>query len=164
MRSITPGLSRLAMAIPLAVLVACGGDDAAEEAEMPEEMAEAPTMEMEDDRPRVEITAPADGSTVDGSEVTVTLATHGARVEAADNRQTEGRGHHHIFLDDDVTAPGEPIPPTSETVIHMGDGSEEYTFSDLEPGEHRVIAVFAYGDHVPNAGVAQDTVTFTVSE
>ncbi|MQA89008.1 MAG: DUF4399 domain-containing protein [Gemmatimonas sp.] len=111
---------------------------------------------------RVEIVEPAEGSTVSGTEVPVVLETFGAQVEAADNRQTEGRGHHHIYLDQDVASASEPIAAGVDGIVHMGDGSEEYMFTGVTPGEHRLIAVFAYGDHTPIGEVRADTVTFTV--
>lgn len=148
--------------IPL-LLLGCAGEEADEGAvvEGPEvaDVAEPAMVEG----PRVEITSPAEGATVPGDSILVTLVTHDAIVEPADARQTPGRGHHHIFIDEDVTSPTEPIPPTSETIIHLGTGAEEFVIPTLAPGPHRVIAVFAYGDHVPNTEVAQDTVNFTVA-
>jgi Domain of unknown function (DUF4399) len=117
-----------------------------------------------EDSARVEIVEPAEGSSVSGQEVRVVLETFGAQVEAADNRQTEGRGHHHIFLDQDLTSANEPIPAGAEGIVHMGNAAEEYVFTNVPPGEHRLIAVFAYGDHTPIAGVRADTVNFTVSQ
>ena len=149
-------------AIPL-LLLGCAGEEAEEGVVLEEpEMAEVAEPMMAEG-PRVEITAPAEGATVQGDSILVTLVTHDAIVEPADARQTPGRGHHHIFIDEDVTAPGAPIPPTSETIIHMGNGAEEFVIPTLAPGPHRVIAVFAFGDHVPNTEVAQDTVNFTVA-
>lgn len=146
------------MVVPLFALAGCGGD-AGENVVVSDGAAPA----ADPNRARVEIVEPAEGATVSGTDVRVVLATYGARVEPADNRRTEGRGHHHIFIDEEVSAPGAPIPPTSETVIHMGSGAEEYVIPSLAPGPHRVIAVFAYGDHVPMESVAQDTVNFTVA-
>lgn len=157
-------LKMLFAAFPVMLLTACGGDDAAEApVGDPGAVSRIETAAPAQDGPRVEITEPAEGATVPGQNIRVVLATHGARVEPADNRQTPGRGHHHIFIDEDVSAPGEPIPPTSETVIHMGNGAEEFVIPTLTPGQHRVITVFAYGDHVPNPEVATDTVNFTVA-
>ncbi|MEX2582493.1 MAG: DUF4399 domain-containing protein [Gemmatimonadota bacterium] len=148
----------------LFVLAGCaGGDgpDAGAELDTGVEVeAEAmPAMEG----PRVEIVEPAEGSAISGSEVTVVLRTEGAQVVPADNRQTPGRGHHHLFLDQDLSPAGAPIPPTGGGIVHMGDASEQYTFTDVAPGEHRIIAQFAYGDHVAIPEVRTDTVTFTVA-
>jgi hypothetical protein len=45
----------------------------------------------------------------------------------------------------------------------MGDGSSEYTFEDVAPGEHRLIAVVADGIHIPLNPSVVDTVMFTVN-
>lgn len=159
------GKRRLGLAlVPFLALAGCAGDAAEEGAmEEPGVVAEEPEMAAEPAGARVEIVEPAEGATVPGADVRVVLATEGAQVEAADNRQTPGRGHHHLFIDEEVSSPTEPVPPTSETIIHMGNGAEEFVIPTLAPGPHRVIAVFAYGDHVPNTEVAQDTVNFTVA-
>ena len=44
----------------------------------------------------------------------------------------------------------------------MGDASSEFTFEDVGPGEHRLIAVVADGFHVPLQPWVIDTATFTV--
>jgi hypothetical protein len=137
-------LAVLALGVPLLLLVGCGGD--ADEA-----------------RARVEIVEPADGSTVTGPEVRVVLRTHGAQVEPADNRRTPNRGHHHLYVNQDLTSADQPIPMGAEGIVHMGDGSTEYVLTDLAPGEHRLIAWFAYGDHVPLEEVSADTVHFTLA-
>jgi hypothetical protein len=45
----------------------------------------------------------------------------------------------------------------------MGDGSAEYTFENVGPGAHRLIAVVADGVHVPLNPMVVDTVMFTVN-
>jgi len=152
---------------PFAVLVAfslliagCGGDadtsgEMSGEGEAMEE--EMTTMESE---PSVEITAPAEGATVAGPSVTVELAAHGFQVvEAGDT--TANSGHHHLFLDRDVSAAGDPIPAEEGFIVHMGDGSSSYTFENVEPGQHTLIAVVGDAYHVPVPGL-QDTIQFTV--
>ncbi|MFW6023650.1 MAG: DUF3516 domain-containing protein [Myxococcota bacterium] len=87
------------------------------------------------------------------------------QLEPAEGERTaDDAGHHHIFVDHDVTALDEPIPADVEGIVHLGDGSAEYELADLPPGEHRLIAVPAYGDHVPMARVATDTVRIVVEE
>ena len=71
-------------------------------------------------------------------------------------------GHHHLYLDADQTLPGAPVPTTPGSIVHMGDGSSEFTFEEVEPGEHRIIAVVADGAHIPLQPWVVDTVTFTV--
>lgn len=144
--------SRLSLLLAGLALAACGADaepEAAPAAAEPEMIAS------------VEILAPADGSTVEGSSVTVRLSASGVRIVQAGDT-TSGTGHHHLYLDDDLTPADQPVPSVPGRIIHMGDGSAEYTFEDVAPGEHRLIAVVADGVHVPLQPWVVDTVTFTV--
>ncbi len=111
--------------------------------------------------PRVEIAEPADGDTVDGPAVTVRLVAHGFAVVTAGDT-TANSGHHHLFLDRDVTPAGEPIPAEPGHIVHMGDGSDSYTFENVPPGEHRLIAVVGDAVHVPLQPWVVDTVRFVV--
>ena len=110
--------------------------------------------------PRAVILQPADGDTV-GPDVGVVLGAEGVDVAAADGQRVEGRGHHHLFIDGDVTPADSVIPAGVPGVVHIGTGAGEWTLT-LPPGEHRIIAVLAYGNHVPMEGVASDTVRVVV--
>lgn len=155
------------LAAALFLVAGCGGD-AETEGEMP---GEAPAMEeeagameeeagaMEGER-RVEIAVPADGATVEGPQVTVELEAYGFQVvEAGDT--TSNSGHHHLFLDRDVSPASEPIPAEEGHIVHMGDGSTSFTFENVEPGQHTLIAVVGDAFHEPVPGL-QDTIQFTV--
>jgi len=131
--------------------VACGGSDSNDDME---------GMPMGEVRHTVSIVEPADGSTVTGPTVTVRLATTVPIVQAGD--MTPGTGHHHLFLDGDLSPSGEPIPSVPGTVVHMGNGASEFTFDAVAPGRHRLIAVVADGAHVPLVPPVVDTVFFTV--
>ena len=113
-------------------------------------------------QPRVEIVQPAEGDTVTGSEVQVVLAAHGIRVAPAQGERVEGEGHHHLFVDRDPTPMADTIPKEGQGIYHLGTGAEEFTLQNVSPGEHRLIAVFAWGDHVPIPRVQADTVRFYV--
>lgn len=139
-----------ALLLPLSV-VACGGDTEADA--MPEAEAPAGT---------VTIVTPMNGAQISGSTVTVQLSSTVPIVEAGD--MTEGTGHHHLYLDADLTPADQPVPTVPGEIIHMGDGSSAYTFENVEPGEHRIIAVVADGVHVPLQPWVVDTVTVTVVE
>lgn len=104
---------------------------------------------------------PADGDTL-GPDVRVVLGAEGVEVVAADGQRVAGRGHHHLFIDTDPTPPGTVIPAGVPGIVHLGTGASEWTIAGLAPGEHRMIAVLAYGDHVPMEGVATDTVRVVV--
>lgn len=153
--SMAPRSSLVAAALCLA---ACGADTETEAEPTP-----APAAPVAETMATVEITAPADGSTVDGPSVTVRLDASGVRIVQAGDT-TSGTGHHHLYLDDDLTPAGQPVPTVPGRIIHMGDGSAEYVFDDVAPGEHRLIAVVADGVHVPLQPWVVDTVTFTVRE
>jgi len=107
------------------------------------------------------IQTPAEGDTV-GADVKVTLGAQGVTIEKATGIRVEGIGHHHLFLDEAPTAADVPIPPASPTRVHLGTGSTEHTFTGVAPGPHRIIAVVAYGDHVPMGGVKADTINIVV--
>lgn len=156
-------LSVLALALGVA---ACGGGEEADPSLAGDSVAVAEPMPTDLASPtgggRVEIVGLEEGSTV-GPDVPVVLRAEGVEVEPAAGTRVPGRGHHHLFVDTDPTAATESIPMGAEGIIHMGNGATEYTLTGLTPGEHRVIAVLAYGDHVPMEGVATDTVNFTVA-
>ena len=140
-----------ALLVPLTV-VACGGGDAETEA-MPEAAESAGT---------VTIVTPVDGAQIEGSTVSVQLSSDVDIQPAGD--MTEGTGHHHLYLDADLTPADEPVPTVPGSIVHMGDASSAYVFEDVPPGEHRLIAVVADGVHVPLQPWVVDTVTFTVVE
>lgn len=128
------------------------------------EMDPTPATEMapqETATGTVRILAPAEGATLDGSDVTVELEVTGVRIVAAGDT-TSGTGHHHLYLDAELTPGDQPVPSVPGSIIHMGDGSATYTFEGVAPGDHRIIAVVADGVHVPLQPWVVDTVTFTV--
>jgi hypothetical protein len=49
-------------------------------------------------------------------------------------------------------------------VVHLGKGDTTHAYAGLAPGAHRVIAVLAWGDHVPVEGAVRDTVDFVVRQ
>jgi len=109
----------------------------------------------------VSIVEPAPGAIIEGASVRVRLETSGVRIVQAGDT-TSGTGHHHIFLDDDLSPADQPVPTVPGRIIHMGDGSAEYVFDDVSAGEHRLIAVVADGVHIPLQPWVVDTVTITV--
>ncbi|HEX5005202.1 MAG TPA: DUF4399 domain-containing protein [Gemmatimonadales bacterium] len=107
-----------------------------------------------------QILSPADGDTV-SAEVLVRLGVTGARAVPADGTRLEGEGHHHLFVDADLT-PADSAIPKSDGIYHIGSGADTLRLQGLAPGTHRLITRFAYGDHVPMAGVATDTIWIVV--
>ena len=111
-------------------------------------------------QPGVTITVPGEGDTVAGS-LLVRLGAAGVKVVPATGTAVAGEGHHHVFVDVDPPAATGPIL-TGPGIIHLGKGVDSLRLDSLAAGPHRLIAVFASGNHVPMAGVRQDTVRFVV--
>jgi len=146
-------------------LAACGGGeeaaDAPDSGEPSTPAVEAPEAEAEAPQGTVTILEPADGATVDGPDLRVVLEIGGMEIRPAGD-MTPNSGHHHLYLDHDLTDPTEAIPAIPGQVIHMGDGSSEYVFEGVEPGEHRIIAVVGNHIHVPLQPWVVDTVYVTI--
>lgn len=142
LRSIARGsLSVFAVAV-----LACQGED-----ESPEQ---AMTMAG------VRIVAPEGATEIMGSNVEIRLEVDGLDVVPAGTQQANS-GHHHLFVDTDLTPVGSPIPADQPGIIHMGDASTSRVLENLSSGEHRIIAVL--GDHLHvRLPVATDTVTIVV--
>ncbi len=137
-------IARYLGVLPVLVVPACGRGERAPEAEAP----------------RVEIVAPADGDTVT-LPLTVRLSASGVEVVPATGAAEPGRGHHHLAVGIDVPADTTPLPG-APVVIHLGTGASEHIIDSLPPGSHRIIAIFASGDHRPMPAVRRDTVTVIV--
>ena len=138
-------------------VVACGDAPPAESEPEPTPEAEVSTTDA-----RVMITSPVEGSMVMGDQVTVELVVSGVGIVPA-GELVDGTGHHHLYLDADLTDGTAPVPSVPGSIIHMGDGSSTYVFEGVEPGEHRLIAVVADGVHMPLQPWVVDTVTFVVN-
>lgn len=158
----TSPLPRLTLLASLALLPACGGDtpeppaqpDAASEAAAPAQPAEPMAA-------TVTILDPVEGADVQGPSIMVHLAASGVEIVPAGTLEP-GTGHHHLYLDTDLGEPGVAVPSVPGAVIHLGTGVSEYTFENVAPGPHRLIAVVADGVHVPLAPWVVDTVNFVV--
>lgn len=146
---------RARFALPLLLLSACapGADETASRETASEEAAAPASV--------VRIVSPAAGDTVDGPDVTVTLDVSGVRIVQAGDT-TSGTGHHHLYLDADLTPADQPVPSVPGSIVHMGDASSSFTFTGVPSGEHRIIAVVGDGMHVPLQPWVVDTVNFVV--
>ncbi len=129
----------------LVILAACAREDA----------PPPPPSEDSVDRVGVEILAPMPVTIVSDS-LTVRFGAFGATVVPATGTRVEGEVHHHLFVNADVTPEGEPVP-NGEGIYHLGDGADTVRVA-LAPGRHRLIAVLAWGDHVPVEGASRDTI------
>jgi hypothetical protein len=145
-------LTPLVAGLAAVALTGCGSSEQA-----PADSA-ATTADVE--MPSVQILSPADGDTV-SVPFTITLGASGVEVVPATGVVEEGKGHHHILIDGEEPSDTLPLPPPP-VVIHLGNGASEKLIEALEPGPHRIIAIFATGDHVPMAGVRRDTINIVV--
>lgn len=146
-------------------LAACGGSEAPESGDQASSPTPADTHDhaMDEGTPPATVTIlePAEGDTVQGPDIRVVLDIGGMEIRPAGD-MTPHSGHHHLYLDHDLTDPTQPIPAIPGAVIHMGDGSAEYVFEGVAPGDHRIIAVVGDFAHVPVQPWVVDTVFFTV--
>lgn len=111
---------------------------------------------------RVQIVEPEAGATLAGPDVRIVLAAHGVDIVPAGMDQPNS-GHHHLFLNREVTPDGETIPAGVEGVVHLGGAQTEYVFEGLATGEYTLIAQLGDLAHVPVETVARDTVRFVVN-
>ena len=111
---------------------------------------------------KVKITAPARGATLSGP-VKVTLAATGVEIVPATDERP-GTGHHHLFVDRDLTPVDDTMPRGVTGIIHLGRGQTEFVLDSLKPGPHRVIAVVGDSKHRPLKPFVADTVRFTVKD
>jgi len=158
MRFPRPRWIPVAFVAPLSLAIACGGGEPAEDvqiaAEPAEEMPAEPAV-------TVQITQPEEGATV-GPDVMVVMETDGIEIVSI-TPPVVGTGHHHLYVDVDLTPLSDMIPQNDPQIIHMGDGSTEYMLEGLAPGEHRLIAVVANPAHIPLDPPVVDTLHFTVA-
>ena len=115
-------------------------------------------------RATAEIVSPANRATV-SSPVKLVLKATGVEIAPA-TEERAGTGHHHLFVDHDVTVVNDTIPRGVSGILHLGRGQTEFVFDStttvLKPGSHRIIDVVADWHHSPLKPWAADTVTFTV--
>lgn len=96
----------------------------------------------------VEILAPKDGATIEGSTVEVKVRVLGVELVPGGNENNPREGHLHYTLDG--------IGQMTDKV--------ETKFEGVEPGEHRLTAEIGANDHGSRVPQVLDTVTFEVSE
>lgn len=143
--------------VSVILLAACGG-----RAESPAVAADSQAVIGPVDPPSVSIAAPLESDTVRGTSLTVRLQAAGIRIVPASGVQVADEAHHHLFLDADVTPADSVIPKTAQ-IHHLGNGADSLVLEGLTPGAHRLIAVLAWGTHVPVTGARTDTVHFIVA-
>lgn len=109
----------------------------------------------------VSITSPAEGDTVSGSAVHITLDATGIEIAPAADARPE-TAHHHLYLDVDFPQSEAMIPAGTAGIVHLGQAQKEYHWEGVTPGPHRIIAVLADPGHIPVRPYVTDTVNFVV--
>ena len=109
----------------------------------------------------VSITSPAEGDTVTGSAVHITLNETGIEIAPAADARPE-TAHHHLYLDVDFPQSEATIPMGVAGIVHLGQAQKEYHWEGVTPGPHRLIAVLADPGHIPVRPYVTDTVNFVV--
>src|SRR5207247_10728039 len=90
---------------------------------------------------KVKITAPTNGATVTGP-VKVTLKATGVEIVPATDERP-GAGHHHLFVDRDLTPTNATIHHGVTGIHHLAQGQTELVLDSQKRGTHRGIAVVA---------------------
>lgn len=109
----------------------------------------------------VSITSPANGDTISGSAVHITLDATGIEIAPAADARPE-TAHHHLYLDVDFPQSENSIPMGLPGVVHLGQAQKDYHWENVAPGAHRIIAVLADPGHIPLRPWVTDTVDFVV--
>jgi hypothetical protein len=126
-----------------------------------EESAEAEMPAPPSGPHSVSFASPQEGDTIRGGTVQVVLEVSGLQIVQA-GVMDPNTGHHHLYLDAELTPLDVAVPAGVAGITHMGLAQTEYTFEGVAPGQHRLIAVVGDGAHVPLSPPVVDTVTFTV--
>ena len=109
----------------------------------------------------VSITSPANGDTVTGPVVRITLDATGIEIAPAADARPE-TAHHHLYLDVDFPPVNNAIPMGAAGIIHLGQAQKEYDWENVPSGPHRIIAVLADPGHLPLTPWVTDTVNIVV--
>ncbi len=99
--------------------------------------------------PMIKILEPADGSDVPAGNVTVSVDVEDFEiVDKAGQKNVEGEGHIHYYMDTAVpTAQGEPAITAEGTYVHIANTS--YTWQNVAPGMHNFSVQLVNNDHTP---------------
>lgn len=150
--TVHPPAPRGVLAVFVALLLGCGGQETDQQAERPQMTAPAV--------PTALIVAPADGDTLAGPDVQVDLAVENITLAAAGMNEP-GTGHLHLFVNHDLTPEGEVIP-MGDGIVHLGRPQSGHLLEALEPGAYTIIAVLGDWAHVRIPGARTDTVRIVV--
>ncbi len=112
--------------------------------------------------PQIAISSPEDGSTVNSTNVTVTVQVNNFNLtDKLGEANVAGEGHIHYFKDVEApTTQGEPAITEAGTYVPTPNTS--YTWMDLTPGMHMFSVELVNNDHTPLNPPVTDKVNVTV--
>lgn len=103
---------------------------------------------------------PSEGTVIHGGKFWVRMGLRGMGV-APKGVDLPNVGHHHLVIDSELPAAGEPIP-SDRNHLHFGAGETEARV-ELPPGRHTLQLVLGDRNHVPfNPPVNSKKITVTV--
>ena len=114
-------------------------------------------------QPQIVITAPSNGGSVPGPNVTVSIQVTGTTLVPAANATKLEDMHVHYLLDVDPApwlSGTTAIPMGNPNIVHSGALSN--TFNDVAPGPHRVVVVLGLANHIAVQPPVAPAVSFTV--
>jgi LPXTG-motif cell wall-anchored protein len=111
--------------------------------------------------PKITISEPQDGATIQGSSVTLKWSAEGVTIKPAKDATAKEEGHFHVLLDKDTVAAGTPFPQGDPAIVHTA--NTEQTFDHLTAGNHTVTIVLGYSDHTPWQPPVEAKVSFTIA-
>jgi LPXTG-motif cell wall-anchored protein len=115
-------------------------------------------------QPQIVITAPANGATVAGPNVAVSITVTGTTLVPAANATRLEDLHVHYVLDGDPTtlaSGAAPIPAGNPNIVHSAATSNSFT--DVAPGPHKVTVILGQSNHVAVQPPVAPSVSFTVA-
>lgn len=144
----------------LLLAVACGAS------EEPALEGTAPPAATDADAaaPTVRIDRPADGSTIQAGDVTISVTPGDFEIVNKLNQDpVEGEGHIHYYVDVDElpTTPGQPAVTTDAKTYHAA-ATTTYTWPDVPAGEHTFAVQLVNNNHTPLEPPVTAEVTVTV--
>jgi len=108
-------------------------------------------------RPTVNLIYPTEGAIVRAGTLKVIMSVKAATLTPADGTHDPRTGHFHLYLDK-VPEPSTPIPQGVSGIWHTP--ATTFAITEVSPGVHTLILVWAYGDHVPFSPWVSDTIMF----
>jgi hypothetical protein len=108
----------------------------------------------------LKIIKPINGDELQGP-VEICMEVKNLVVEPAKMGINEGKGHHHILFSSLPADLSQPLG--KKEVVHLGSGVSCHTVK-LSPGKHSLLALFAYGNHVPYDPPVSDKILISISK